>query len=288
MPTLGRKTLCLAYLIMCGCALESGQDRWGGIPTRKRPEYNPPSELGEQLQFTTEKPAETSSQPPELSELLVSSQEDVTTETTLDPTDDSSLFSDFDLERHLFDEDKEDISNKRSEEETLPHLDWRYLINKLVWPIMLFLVFLVFCVCLVITCCRTRRQDFCCGLPLFDSTREAASNYDRASIRRENRRRHREGLPDERLGLEDHELRRIATLIMVQREQEHHNISAKTIRHSPPGNASPYESIEAPVFVSTPSRNEDIVHHVLSRPASCSQEHALLSKGSVPANNDFE
>ena len=288
MPCLGRKTLCLTYLLVCGRALENGQDRWGGIPTRKRPEYTPPPKFGEQLSSTTDKPVSISTQPSELPGLLFSSQAEPATETTPSPTEESSLFSDFDIEWGLFDEEEDDMPDKRPEEKTPPHTDWRYLMNRLVWPILMFLVFLVLCTCLVITCCRTRRQVFCCGLPLFDSTREAASNYDRASMRKENRRRHRKGLPDERLGLEDHELRRIATLIMVQRDQEYRNLSAKTTQHSPPGNASPYESIEAPVFASTPSRNEETVHHVLSRPASCTQEHALLSQGTVLANNDFE
>ena len=198
------------YLILSGPILSASGDTWGGIPSRRRPVTEKPPKTNEEEE--TQKPQkklgeqEKSTQITKSGQLLLKNETDTAIEG-------DNPFSDFDWEWEIFDDSTSKIGQETAETDHPGDISWKRLALQLAWPILFFLVFLVICLCFSLVCCLTRRQVFCCGLPFFDSTREAAHNYDRASLRKENRRRSRMGLPDERPTLEDHELRKLATLV---------------------------------------------------------------------------
>ena len=61
-------------------------------------------------------------------------------------------------------------------------------VRALIWPVTVVFGTLAITGILVLTLCLTRRQIYCCGKPCFDSSLDAASNYDRSEMRREKMR----------------------------------------------------------------------------------------------------
>lgn len=297
-------TFFVLYLLISGVILNERNDPWSGIPVRRSPNA---SELLSSPPIpppTTTLPTETTSLPSttttpitnlptanQLPDVGTSMNSSAGKLPTSSEEDGYSPFSDFDIEWDLFDVSQKEEVNRNGGVVDLPPsypiLVWSNLTLKLIWPAIFFFAFLILCVCLALVCCFSRRQVFCCGLPLFDSTREAATNYDRASMRKENRRRNRQGLPDERLPLEDHELRRLASMVLTDNRQRPAQESLPSPVPDNNKTASPYETVEVPPTGSFSSSPSSVMHHVQSRPGSCHQEHRLLAEGSVPANEDF-
>ena len=60
-----------------------------------------------------------------------------------------------------------------------------HTLRSLVWPISLVVGGILLSGIVILATCWTRRQIYCCGSPCFDSSHNAASNYDRSALRKE-------------------------------------------------------------------------------------------------------
>ena len=58
-------------------------------------------------------------------------------------------------------------------------------VRALIWPLTLAFGTLAVSGMIIMTLCLTRKQIYCCGQPCFNSSLEAASNYDRSAMRKE-------------------------------------------------------------------------------------------------------
>ena len=103
-------------------------------------------------------------------------------------------------------------------------------LKSLAWPLALLISSLTATLIIVLSLCYARKQIYCCGHPCFDSSLEAASNYDRSATRKEKRRIMKIN-PLVTRQLEEVEMRGIAACLRQQFHDESSAARDAKVRH---------------------------------------------------------
>ena len=103
-------------------------------------------------------------------------------------------------------------------------------LRTLIWPVVVVFGALAMTGIIVMTVCMTRKQIYCCGKPCFDSSLDAATNYDRSELRREKIRMSKRN-PLASRPLDHEEIVGIAEFLRAQSlRREHRVLSSKNSR----------------------------------------------------------
>ena len=146
---------------------------------------------------------------------IATGDEDFQDEESWEVSDDD-IFSDLEKEWKTFDDQWSDRS-RQAEDGVDKENGWEaaFLVHSLkefAWPLSLLAGIIILFALILIAICKARKQIFCCGKPCYDSSLEAASNYDRVEMRREKIKMIKKN-PLATRRLEDTEMQGIATFL---------------------------------------------------------------------------
>ena len=140
---------------------------------------------------------------------------------------------DLDSEWEDFDEQMGMTSNDRASDDSDLYEESILLtssLRSLAWPVALLVSSLAATMIIVLSLCYARKQIYCCGHPCFDSSLDAASNYDRSATRKEKMKIMKIN-PLVTRQLEEVEMRGIATCLRQQFHDESSAARDAKVRH---------------------------------------------------------